>query len=253
MNFDSYLKTNAQKVNQELDKILSKLPPLAKEFVDSCAGGKRIRGVLVNLGYELGEGKETKEIFKVGAALEIMHTAILVHDDIMDKSPFRRGKPSLYKRVGIDQAIALADYGFFLSLQIISESNFPEKEKTEALKLFSQVMVDTAIGQIMDLKKHDPITVARLKTAQYTICGPLKIGVTLAGGKQDQLDKFGSSLGIAFQIRDDILDGEGLDHSLTEAVKYTDQARKVIPNITSDPEMTQLLISMTEFMVERTT
>lgn len=259
MNFASYLKVNAQKVNQELDKILSKLPSLAKEFVNACGGGKGIRGVLCKLGYELANQKsevrnQTSDIWKVGAALEIMHTAILVHDDIMDKSPTRRGKPSLYTSMGTDQAIALADYGFFLSLQIISETGFPDREKTEALRFLSQVMVDTALGQIMDLKKHEPILVAKLKTAQYTISGPLGLGAILAGADQmiGILREFGESLGIAFQIRDDILDGEAMDQSLTQALEYANQAKKLIPKITTDPKMAQLLMSMTEFMVERT-
>lgn len=256
VNFASYLKVNAQKVDQELDKILSKLPPLAKEFVNSCGGGKRIRGVLVNLGYEIAKGKETKEIFKIAAALEIMHTAILVHDDIMDKSPTRRGKPSLYRKVGIDRAIALGDLGFFLSLQIISESNFPEKEKSEALKLFSKTMVDTAIGQIMDIQKDDPITVAKLKTAQYTILGPLCLGAILAGADDKLLGvlrEFGENLGVAFQIQDDILDGESdrVDVARKKALQYVSRANKMIPQITSNQSMVRLLEEMGQYLVNR--
>lgn len=253
MNFARYLKTNAQKVDQELDQILSKLPPLTKEFVNSCEGGKRIRGVLVKLGYELGKGKEIKEIFKIGAALEIMHTAILVHDDIMDKSPTRRGKPSLYACVGQDLAIALADYGFFLSLQIISETSFPDKEKTEALKLFSQVMVDTAIGQIMDIQKENPMLVAKLKTAQYTIVGPLCLGAILAHADQmlGVLREFGENLGIAFQIKDDILDGERDFEDQALVLKYTSRAKQMIPRMTKDSRIKKLLESMTEYLMER--
>lgn len=254
MDFENYLKANAQKIDQELDKILSKLPSLAKAFVDSCGGGKRIRGVLCKLGYEIASTHLRGEIIKVAAALEIMHTAILAHDDIMDKSLLRRDKPSLYASVGIDQALALGDLGFFFSLQIISESNFPSIRKNEALKLFSKVMVDTAIGQIMDLKKADPMIVARLKTAQYTILGPLCLGAILAGADEKLLKlfrEFGENLGIAFQIRDDILDGEAPDQSQADAVEYANKSKRLIPKITSDPKLRQLLMSMTDYIVER--
>jgi len=265
VKFKTYLQENAQKIEQELDHILSqflvetkkispKLLPLIEEFTNSCQGGKRIRGVLVNLGYELARGKG-REIVSIGAALEILHTAILAHDDIVDKNPTRRGKASLYTRVGIDQAINLGDLGFFLAIKIISESNFPEIAKNEALQLFSKVMIDTAAGQILDLEKDDPLIVARLKTAQYTISGPLILG-SLLGGADEQLIRtlreFGENLGIAFQIKDDILDGEAVDYSISDALKYANQASRFIPKITSDPKTRKLLKEMVEYMVERT-
>src|SRR3989344_14258 len=120
MSFEEYLKGSARKVEKELDKILErfledtrktnpKLVPFAKEFVKSCKGGKRIRGVLVKLGYEIAGGKD-EEIYKISAAFEILHTALLIHDDIIDQSPTRRGKPSLHislgnNHYGISQAI----------------------------------------------------------------------------------------------------------------------------------------------------
>ena len=265
VNFTNYLKVNAQRVEQELDNILSqfltetkklspKLLPLVKAFINCCQGGKRIRGVLLKLGYELAQGKNTNEIYKVAAALEILHTAILAHDDIVDKSPTRRGQPSLYKRVGIDQAINLGDLGFFLAIKLISETNFPSVEKNKTLKLLSKIMVDTAVGQILDIQKADPMIVAKFKTAQYTIFGPLCLGILLGGGDEKLFKvvrKFGEDLGIAFQIRDDILDGEAKEQSWAQALQYASAAKKVVPKITSDPKMRQLLKEMSDFMVER--
>ncbi|MBI2596538.1 polyprenyl synthetase family protein [Candidatus Daviesbacteria bacterium] len=273
VDFADYLKINAQKIDLELDRLLAlflaeaekispKLSPKVCAFIDSCKGGKRIRGVLCKLGYELASSKFKvqsskwdKEILKIAAALEIMHAAILVHDDIIDKSPFRRGKPSLYIKVGVDQAITLGDLGFFVSLQIISQTSFSEREKNQALSLFSKVMIDTAIGQSLDIIKDAPITVARLKTAQYTISGPLRLGAILGGAEGKllkELDAFGENLGIAFQIKDDILDGEvSLEEAGPQVLEYTDKAKKIIPRITEDSKMRQLLEDMCEYLVER--
>src|SRR5258708_5252459 len=242
MSFEDYLKENAQKIENELDQILSQflmetkkispnILPSALAFIESCKGGKRIRGVLCKLGYEIGSSKLNQEIIKVAAALEIMHTAILIHDDIVDKSPKRRGKQSLYKKVGIDQAMALGDLGFFLAIKIISESNFSEERKNKALKLFSKTMFDTAIGQVMDIQKRkkDEIIIAKLKTTWYTISGPLKLGAVLAEGSLSLLQKlgeFGDNLGIVFQIRDDILDRDDSKGVRSRALKYISESKK---------------------------
>lgn len=263
MNFERYLKENAQKVEKELDKILAKfeletkkispkLQPQVKQFINCCKGGKRIRGVLVKLGYEIGKGKKTNEIFTIGAGLEILHTAILVHDDIIDQSLLRRGKPSLFKTIGLYSALTLGDLGFFLAFKIIAESNFPYKN--EALRVLSKTMIDTTIGQMMDIQKEDPELTAQLKTAQYTILGPLTLGAILAGANKliRPFREFGENLGVAYQIKDDILDQDLNSTEITRAQGYVEKAKKVIPDITKDPNMSKLLEQMADYLVQRT-
>ncbi len=266
MDFEKFLKLEAKRieeVEQEHLKIWyawlsKKVPSLnshARAFIAACKGGKKIRGALINLGYKIAGGN-LKAILDIAASYEIFHTSILAHDDVIDKSPTRRGKPSLYKRVGVDQAITLADAGFFLATKIISEANFPDKEKNEVLALFSKTMLDTAIGQMLDIAKGDALTIMKLKTAQYTISAPLQLGALLAGADEKSIRKlgvFGESLGIAFQIRDDILDGEVevLEESEKAALKYKDQAKKIIPSLTKDPKMNTLLNQLAEYLVER--
>ncbi|MBI4039041.1 polyprenyl synthetase family protein [Candidatus Daviesbacteria bacterium] len=263
MDFKNYLKVNAKKINQELDSVLAdflaevkstspKLLSKAKGFLDFCKGGKRIRGVLVNLGYEIGKGRKTDEIFKIGAGLEILHTAILVHDDIIDESPLRRGKPSLFKTIGLYSALTLGDLGFFLAFKIIAESNFPNKN--EALRVLSKTMIDTTIGQMMDIQKQDPELTAQLKTAQYTIFGPLTLGATLARADKNLIRvfrEFGEDLGIAYQIKDDILDQDLNSAEITRAQGYVNKAKKMIPDITKDPNMSKLLEQMGDYLIER--
>lgn len=277
MEFKDYLEQTSKKLNREIEKILAlwlkevrkidqKLLPLAKMFIKANFGGKRIRGVLVGLGYEIardhlrGGGKVQAsehlggEVLKIGAAYEILHTAILAHDDIMDESTTRRGRKSLYRSVGVSHAITLGDLGFFLAIKIISESKFEDKTKNKALKIFSNIMIDTAIGQMLDIENADPVIIARLKTAQYTIIGPLQLGAILAGANEKllaNLGDFGHHLGIAFQIRDDILDGGALDNVGQMGVKYVTDAKTVIPKLTKDKYKKILLTELAEFLVNR--
>ena len=310
MEFGKYLEKTAKQLDRELEKILKeqlkeagktdkKLVPLLETFAKSCQGGKRIRGVLVILGYWIGSNvilSETKDlslaslsrrsgrmrgtsnklrdsslivqndIYKVAAAFEIFHSGVLAHDDIIDQSLLRRSKPSLHQvlggdHYGISQAISLADYGFFLSFKIISESNFPQENKIKALELFSKVMLDTALGEMLDLEEADPLVVMKLKTAYYTISGPLQMGAILGGlgptsPRLRGMKDFGENLGIAFQIKDDILDSEvdfwgGIDNAKKEAEKFKNKAMKILPEITKDPQMSKILEQMAEYLVQR--
>jgi geranylgeranyl diphosphate synthase type I len=232
MSFATYLHTAAEEVEKELERTLTTwqsslagkypaLVPFIDAFVDQCRGGKRIRGALVKLGYELAGGKNTHEILSVSAAFEIFQTAILAHDDIIDRSELRRGKPSLYHALGgnhygISQTISLGDLGFFLATELIAKTDFPTDNKNKAIQYFTNTMQQTALGEILDvyqptqkeLTKEAILTIIKLKTSPYTVIGPLSIGAILAGGNQDLLKKihtYGDNLGIAYQIHDDIL------------------------------------------------
>lgn len=246
MDFQSYLINSATEVEKNLEyffkiwrkeaeKVSSHLLPLVDITIEACKGGKRIRGVLVKLGYELANKKPNPDILKVAAAFEIFQTAILAHDDVIDESPLRRGKPTIYKALGgdhygISQAICLGDVGFFQAMEIISQTNFPEKNKIKALESFSRTMMETALGEILDVEvphlktermEQDVLTIARFKTARYTISGPLLLGAILGGGDEKLLKKlkeFGDNLGIAFQIQDDILGVFGKESEIGKSV-----------------------------------
>ena len=282
MDFEEFYQKNITKINEELNKILAVwrteisvisngLLPLVDKFIDSCRGGKRIRGMLVVLGYEIGKESSVispqieSSIIKIAAAYEIFHSAFLAHDDVIDQSEVRRGKPSLYKALGADhkgisRTICLGDGGFFLATRIIAESRFPDSKKNEVLKYLSGILLNTAIGQMLDVEKGDSLVVAKYKTAQYSVSGPLVLGATLAGAGEQwlkHLAKFGEKIGIAFQIKDDILDNEagwigGVTAAQNEADKYISQTKKMLPEITKDIKMRKLLQQMAEYLVERT-
>ena len=99
-------------------------------------------------------------------------------------------------------------------------------------------------------------TINLLKTARYTISGPLKLGAILGGGNKkllDLLDLFGENLGIAYQIRDDILDSEvqSVDKAKIKVLEYTDQARKLIPKIAMDLKYRKILEELAGYLMER--
>lgn len=232
MSFATYLTSAAEEVEKDLDETLNAwevglqeqyplLSPFIAAFIEQCRGGKRVRGALVKLGYGLAGGTATKEIVTAAVAFEIFQTAILAHDDIIDRSELRRGKPSLYQALGgnhygISQTISLGDLGFFLATQLIARTDFPNENKNRAISIFTDIMQQTALGEILDVylpttdefTEEDILTIIKLKTSPYTIIGPLSVGATLADAGNELLKtirEFGENLGIAYQIHDDVL------------------------------------------------
>jgi geranylgeranyl diphosphate synthase type I len=233
MNFKSFAKSEIDTINKSLNtflfetkKKLIKVNPLLGElfdnFIEINQDGKRLRALLVKLGYLMFGGDNIKAITDPMLAVEIFHSAILAHDDIIDQSELRRGKPTMHHALGndhhaISQTIVMADYGFFLANKLIAESDFEEIKKNQAFQIFNNIVLDTAVGEILDVEipyrnldivEKDSLNISLFKTARYTFTGPLQIGAALAGAKKRDLEgikQFGDDLGIAFQIQDDIL------------------------------------------------
>ena len=249
MHFSEFLKQSADAIdteieayftnwNKEIAQLSPHLTPLTTALGGAASGGKRIRGALVILGYALNSSKpesKSSDLLKIAVAYEIFQTAILAHDDIIDKSPTRRGKPALHMQLGgehygTSQTICLGDIGFFLAFRIIAESNFPEKEKNKAIAFFSKAILDTVLGEMLDVElsqkssrvsEKDVLAVSRLKTAYYTFVGPLTLGAVLGGADDTCLNAiriYGEHIGIAFQIQDDIKDIFGTRESLKKEV-----------------------------------
>jgi len=189
-------------------------------------GGKKLRPILVNLGYSLAGGKNKKAILKASLSIELVHIYFLIHDDIIDKDELRRGKPSLYAfyqkkfddlHLGISLALIAGDISCALGYQALTNSPFPNEDKIKALDILNKMILKTGHGEMLELflkeeevkfTEEDILNVSRHKTAYYTFVDPLKIGATLAGqgGKfLNKIEKFALPLGIAFQIQDDIL------------------------------------------------
>lgn len=209
---------------------------LVDTFKTTCEGGKRIRASLVLLGYRLaGHDEIPCDIYKAAASYEIFQTGILIHDDIIDESELRRGKPTVHKALGDDHlaesnAICLGDFGIFLSQKTLSKLDIDADKIVKALKIYNKTLMNTIIGELLDVNspysKHVSeervIMIAYYKTAWYTIIGPMLLGAILGGANDkliDAIEKFGEHIGVAFQMKDDILGIYGEEEVVGKSVK----------------------------------
>jgi geranylgeranyl diphosphate synthase type II len=176
-------------------------------------GGKRLRPMLALLSYSLYK-KDVKAIVPYVIAVEGFHNFTLMHDDIMDKAPLRRGKPTVHEKWNVNTAILSGDvmlvkvYEMFLGIE-------PAKLKV-VLKAFNQCAAEVCEGQQwdMDFETTDQVTEAeyinmiRLKTA-VLLGFSLELGAILADAPAEDckaLREFGTNIGIGFQLKDDLLD-----------------------------------------------
>lgn len=249
MDFNNYLNQARVEIDSELERIFKawrsrtgdfnvKLEPFVEEAIEATVGGKRLRGALVKLGFDLAQNhlhtRGVSKIIEVAAAVEIFQTALLIHDDIIDQSTTRRGRATTYRKLGGDHhgqslALILGDAGFFLGFNLLLKSNFPPPIKERALKRFNDSLSYTCLGQILDIEvprakvllEKDLFDIFYLKTAHYSLIGPLQLGASLAGADDNLLtllEEFGKDLGVAFQLQDDILGIFGEEKSLGKSV-----------------------------------
>lgn len=229
---DSYYKKRKTTLN-EYPRLISRF---YDDLRDISAGGKRLRGFLVYLGYLVGGKGDVRKILPICLALETLHTFLLIHDDVIDKSDMRRGKPAIHKRLeklfgphyGISQAIIVGDIACFEALQLINSSKFDALAKVECQKKIFEVILETAYGEALDVENsykkanvNDIKQVTDLKTARYTFVGPLTVGATLGKVNSNQLaaiNKFGRMVGSAFQLKDDLLGLYGDENVLGKSI-----------------------------------
>jgi geranylgeranyl diphosphate synthase type I len=225
-NLDNLLTSS---VDDEKNKVLAAL----REF--TLRGGKRIRPLLVMKGYETFTNSLDldvyKEIFRVSLCFELMQSSFLIHDDIMDEADTRRNKPTVHKMIGVSHAILAGNVAMILAQNIILSSNLKESIKIRALARFNEIVETTNYGQALDLKsseqsiadvgEEDITLIHILKTAKYTLEGPLQFGAILAGASDAELAQFSPialPLGRAFQMQDDILGMFGDETKLGKSI-----------------------------------
>ncbi len=202
-----------------------------REF--SLREGKRIRPLLLILSY-LGYSKPGKKIppslYNASTCIEFLHNFMLIHDDIIDCSDLRRGKPTMHRilnrtipcadpdKLGTDLAIIAGDIVYALAIDAFLSLDEDPRRKERALRYFIQTAAFTAMGEFIDtvhgvdtldhVKEKDVFLNYSLKTARYTFDCPLVTGAILAGAPEKdikQLARFGLLIGQAFQIQDDII------------------------------------------------
>ncbi|HYJ61144.1 MAG TPA: polyprenyl synthetase family protein [Actinomycetota bacterium] len=199
--------------------------PQARPLVDDlarlhAAGGGRLRGVLLWWGHRATEAPDDDRVPAAAAAIELLHLMAIVHDDLMDDAPERRGVPACHVALetaapgrGRSLAILAGDLAAVLADRELDGAGFPAGRLAAARRRYDAIRIDMASGQYLDLVPGDASAadVASLKGGSYSIEGPLVVGALL-GGADDallaRLSAFGRPLGTAFQLRDDLADGE---------------------------------------------
>jgi geranylgeranyl diphosphate synthase type I len=208
------------------------LGPVHALAVDYLAGGKRLRPAFCYWGWRATGAPPTEGLIRAAASLELLQACALVHDDVMDGSDTRRGKPSAHRRLeshhisrgwrgdheqfGAAAAILLGDLFLTWSDDLFTTSGVAAPGLDRARPVFAMMRTELMAGQYLDLvvqsqpapSHADVEAVLRFKSAKYTIERPLQLGALLAGGDQDLVDglsAFGLPLGEAFQLRDDVL------------------------------------------------
>jgi len=180
------------------------------------AGGKRLRPLFCYWGYRAAGGDSDETIIGAAASLELLHTFAIVHDDIMDDSDERRGEPTVHVQQGTSVALLVGDLALVFADDMIMGSGFSPEILAAAFRPYSRMRQQVIAGQYLDVvAAGDPFTteeharlVARMKSGRYSVQEPLAIGATLGGAPPDlieELARFGSPLGEAFQLRDDLL------------------------------------------------
>jgi geranylgeranyl diphosphate synthase type I len=240
----SKLKKIRRQIDKSLAQFLKKVkreyklhlvhPILFESIRDfSLREGKRLRPILLLLsyaGYSKKNSRLSQSFYNAATCMEFLHNFMLIHDDIIDRSDLRRGKPTLHRllqkaaktgeqeKLGHDLSIIAGDIVYALAIDAFLTIDESPSRKEEALKYFIKTAAFTAMGEFIDIlygvekvqkiTRKDVILNYTLKTARYTFECPLVVGAILAGASRAdirKLSQMGILIGQAFQIQDDIL------------------------------------------------
>lgn len=242
LEFFIYYKSKLKEFETELKKInktfIEKDNPIVidaiNKFINMNGDGKFLRGCLIDLGYKLNKNDDYAKTLSL--AYETFETSILIHDDIIDNAHLRRNKETIhetykneFKKYNVENdntnnslALCIGDLGFFYTTELITKKYKNDKNLAKLLSYYNNIVIKTIKGEIIDValpfiekndKKHtlheeDIMEIYKLKTSWYTIVGPFVLGMILGNSKVKDMETFEKvlePLGIAFQIKDDIL------------------------------------------------
>lgn len=206
--------------------------PLVDSLETLMDGGKRLRPAFAYWGYRSTGATDNDQIVQAAASLEFLQACALIHDDVMDDSDTRRGKPAAHKqfstlheshswnksatRFGDGAAILIGDLALSWADEMLCTSGLTTEQQTRAKHVYDVMRTELMAGQYLDLLEQvrgnttveTSRTVIRYKSAKYTIERPLHMGASIAGASAHHLQvlsDYGLALGEAFQLRDDVL------------------------------------------------
>jgi geranylgeranyl diphosphate synthase type I len=218
-----------------LGDVSGDLSPLLGALDALLSGGKRLRPAFCYWGWRGSGGGDSAELFAAAASLELLQAAALIHDDVMDGSDTRRGQPAAHRRFaalhaesgwrgsaeafGSGAAILLGDVCLTWCDEMFQGSGLPADALLRGRPIFDRMRTEVMCGQYLDLlgqargprpvghaMVEEALRIVAFKSAKYTIERPLQLGAALAGAASvESLSAYGLPLGIAFQLRDDVL------------------------------------------------
>ena len=223
MNFLSASEDITEKDFQELENFIkqsiSEDDFIYKTCVPLISGGKRLRPMLFLLCARAKNFSSNERVMPLATALELIHTASLIHDDILDGAKKRRGVETVNSKYGAQISVLVGDYLFAKAFQLVSENNYGD----EVAAVLSKLVKNLCVGEIMQDRSlfivptlSEYYTRINLKTAVF-LSSCCRLGGIISGLNEKEIDGltfYGSSLGLAFQIVDDILDFFG-DEKIT--------------------------------------
>ncbi|MFE5867341.1 polyprenyl synthetase family protein [Streptomyces roseifaciens] len=229
--FDTRFEAYFDSLAESLDTPpLSRFTPRCLDLLRdlSLRGGKRLRVALLYEAARLVTDEQVPGLEEAALSIELLQTHGLVHDDIIDDSPVRRGGPSTYYAyrkefpgddgTALGLAVLAGDLASFLSMHVLLGADAPAERKQAMLEVQLRAGAETVAGQIADLERDfEPLpsedllhTVCEYKTTRYSILAPLRLGLLAAGedlaGHDERLRRYATPAGISGQMRDDYLD-----------------------------------------------
>lgn len=200
----------------------TRISPVTLEQVRDLTmrGGKRLRATLLVQSAALfdASAEQQPSVIDAAAAIELLHTYFLIHDDIMDDDDMRRGGPSVHaalakqtgsQRLGQGLAILAGDLADSLKQILLTGMDIDDSRRHKIDRIFAAMHLDVVHGQTLDMLRNSPaLEIAARKTASYTTIGPIAAGAAAAGASKPEIDRLAAlarPLGIAFQLRDDLL------------------------------------------------
>lgn len=234
-----YLEKYKPRIDEEIERELNfrltevkdispHLVPVIEAMQELSRGGKRLRGLLTILGYELAGQVPDSQTIKAAVVMELFHLGLLIQDDVMDRDDVRRGVETVHARyhdrhLGESIAICAGDLTYGWGMEILGNLKsqmLANSQIIKAMTVWGKYFARVGYGQILDVigeqrgdtGEEEVLQVLMLKSGEYTCVLPLALGATLGGGDNallERLFKYGMELGWVFQLRDDWLGAWG--------------------------------------------
>lgn len=197
------VRPELERVEERLLETVGAFPGLVERLGAAAlsAGGKRLRPLLIHL-----VSDDAERALRCSVAIELIHTASLVHDDLIDRAPLRRGSPTVWASAGDDAARSTGDYLFARGFAELADAG-----DLEGVRILAQACLALVRGEAMQRRQaHKPDTTVDAYLERIALkTGKLFEAACLLGSRDERLGRFGLKLGIAFQIADDVLDCSG--------------------------------------------